>query len=149
MPNQNLQKLTTQNILTMAQGAVGTQMFRHLYVKDAQNGEQIDVMNNGEFACAFFVSGVLAVFGLIDRSHATVQTTLQKMQENGWRQIDSPMPGAVVYWPAGPNGHDHLGFCIDQDTCISNSAAAGTPTRHNYKMTDGRLPQKYFWYDLP
>ncbi len=72
-------KSTTQRVLLKETfqaallNSVGTKMFQRVYVK--VGGKKKDVMQKGSLSCAFYVSSLLAMFGLMDRSHATVRTT--------------------------------------------------------------------------
>lgn len=104
MPDSKIHKLLRKNLLYTIRTAEGSELFRHIYVKDEQ-GREFDALNDGELSCAYVVSAILAVYGLIDRAHATVETTLREMQTAGWLPAKDATPGAVVYWPAGADGH--------------------------------------------
>jgi hypothetical protein len=86
----------------------------------------------------------LALHGLIDRPHATVQTTLQQLAEAGWQPAQAPIPGAVVLWPADQRGHEHIGFYLDAQTYMSNASSQRQPTLHSAQLTDGRRPTGYY-----
>jgi len=45
--------------------------------------------------CAFFVSSILLMFGLIKKNHATVKNTLADMQKSGWQKIKKPRPKVI------------------------------------------------------
>ncbi len=112
-------------------------MWQHLYVVDTDGIEQ-DVMNNGELSCAYMVSSVLTIFQLIDMPHATVRTTLERMHQTGWYQIDAPVEGAVVVWD------EHIGFYVADEWVISNSSSIGITKRHSLKLEDGREPIGFY-----
>lgn len=120
-------------------------MFQHFYVRRKSDGKELDTMEGGELSCAFFVSSMLAIVHLIDSAHSTVETTLARMKEAGWQQIDSPRPGAVVVWPEY-DGHEHIGFVLDNDEYISNSLTKRVPHLHKLQLPDGRVPTAYYWH---
>lgn len=140
-----LTKLVKKNLITTLYECEGSALWRHLYVKN-ESGEELDVVNAGELSCALFVSSILAPFGLIDVSHATVATTLNKMEEAGWYKIDKPVPGAVVEYPLF-EGHPHIGFVLEGGDYISNDTKLHVPTIHKMQMNDGREPIAFYWHD--
>ncbi|HSE61096.1 MAG TPA: hypothetical protein VLA88_02260 [Candidatus Saccharimonadales bacterium] len=147
MPDPNLIRQRRKNYRTAIEGVVGTNLFRHIYVVDKRDGREFDALEDGQGACAYVVSGVLALHGLIDRPHATVQTTVEKLLEAGWRETKKPVWGDIVHWPAH-NDHMHIGFYIDRQTVVSNSVLQRTPIKHHPKLHDGRLPVAYYTHDM-
>ncbi len=94
--SSDLSRDVRKNYLAMINGSVGTRMFQYLYVKD-QTGEIKDVMLAGELSCAYYVSSLLCLFGMIDRPHATVATTVKRMDESGdWEKAAVSELGDVV-----------------------------------------------------
>lgn len=146
MPDSNLRPLVLKNLLHLVNAAVDTELFRHLYVTDIKADKDFDAMQNGNLSCAFFVSTILTMLKLIDRPHATVDTTLKTMQQAGWHKVEKPAVGAVVYWPPS-NQNEHIGFYVGDGTCISNSSAKGTPVKHGLTMSDGRTPAGFYVHD--
>lgn len=145
--SDNLTRDVQNNYLAMINGSVGTRMFQHLYVKN-QAGETEDVMSAGELSCAYYVSSLLCLFGMIDRPHATVATTVQRMIESGsWERVAVSEPGDVVQWPENDDGHSHIGFVASDTECISNSWRLGYPIEHGFTMEDGRRPVAFWHYN--
>ena len=145
MPDNSLIKLMRRNLLLMLRASAGTTIFQHFYVRRKTDGQELDTMAGGELSCAFYVSGMLAIGGLIDRAHSVVETTVQRMLEAGWQQIDAPKPGAVAVWPEY-QGHDHIGFVLDGDDYISNSLTKRVPHLHKQQLANGRMPKAYYWH---
>jgi hypothetical protein len=145
MPASNLIKLVRKNLLLSLRTSAGTTMFRHFYVRRKSDGKELDTMEGGELSCAFYVSGMLAIFGLIDHAHSVVATTINRMQEAGWQETKVPRPGAVAVWPAR-DGHEHIGFVLDADEYISNNLSKQSPQLHKQKLPDGRMPKTYYWH---
>lgn len=125
--------------LAMINKLPGTELFQTLYVTNEQ-GQIIDVSENGRLSCALVVSRLLTIFQLIDRPHATVGSTIKAIEKMGWTKSDSPVVGGLVVWPP-LDGHAHIGFCIGDGGCISNNADLGVPSIHQLTMKDGRKPE--------
>lgn len=140
-----LTKLVRKNLIATLYASDRSTLWQHLYVTN-EDGEELDAVNGGELSCALFASSILAPFGLIDASHATVATTLNKMEEAGWYKIKGARPGAVVEYPLR-NSHPHIGFVLNDGDYISNNTDLRVPTLHKEQMDDGRLPIAYYWHD--
>lgn len=134
-----------KNYLRLIEKSVGSEMFQSLYVT-LDDGTELDVTRCGELSCAIHTSSILALAGLIDKPHATVSTTIKSMLENGWVKVDESLPGAVIHWLESHDGHEHLGFWLDERKVISNSQNDKVPIRHSEKMSDGRVPMAFFVY---
>jgi len=67
------------------------------------------------------------------------------MKEAGWIEIDQPRPGAVVTWPEY-EGHEHIGFVLDNNEYISHALVERSPKIHQQKLADGRTPSAYYWH---
>src|SRR5579872_7015225 len=101
MPDSNIKKLPKETYLKMIENSIGTKMFNSLFIHYQDTGKIADVMRNGEYSCAFFVTGLLAIFQMIDRPHATVKTLQSKLEEDDrWRHAgeNSIEPGDVIFW---------------------------------------------------
>ncbi len=115
----------------MIKNSPKTRMFRNLFVIN-EKGKKLDALKNGDVACAFFVSGVLKIFSLITYPHATVDSTVRDMLENGWRRTKKLELGNVLLWEKNKNGRRHLGFYIGNKKAISNSGKKGFPVIHHF-----------------
>jgi len=139
--------------LAMIVGSIRSNQYRSLYVC-SPNGSK-DVIGDGDLACAYFVSSILTLFGLMnDGIHTTVDETVHDLESSGWEKIQSPRPGCIVVWGKKFRsiglGHRHIGFCVDADTAVSNDFASGSPRRHLLleKDVSGQLirPVESFYY---
>lgn len=147
MPDPTLNRLIVKNLCYTVKAAVASDIFKHIYVSDS-SGEELDALQDGKLACAYVVSGILTLHGLIDHPHATVVTTLKAMETAGWKLTTQPRPGDVVHWPLGKEGHQHLGFYLQENQFMSNSAEQRQPILHGPSLQDGRLPDGYYTHDL-
>jgi hypothetical protein len=147
MPDPHIIRLAKKNYLYAIEAVVGSNLFKHMYVRDTRTNDEFDAMTDGDKACAYMVSSVLALHGLIDHPHATVPTTIDKMVAAGWRKTDSPRWGDVIIWPSR-DGHMHIGFYINEHVCVSNSSQLRVPIKHALQMQDGRQPAEYYTNDI-
>lgn len=116
-----------KNLLTFINGSIGTNLFRSYYL----NG--IDILDEGDLSCAFYVSSLLRMVDLIEKPHCTVSGTISDMELSGWYKIRKPKVGCVVVWePIIQNGsyHKHIGFYIGDNQAVSNRSSLGVPGEH-------------------
>ena len=124
--------LKLDTLLAVLRGSVGTKMFQHFYA--SVDGKKTDIMQNGDLSCAFFVSSVLAMMGLLDRAHGTVLGTVKMMEKSGWLKTRVLKPGVVLVWDykigGGGEKHQHIGFYLGENMAISNSDLKKVPIIH-------------------
>ncbi|MBD3282118.1 MAG: hypothetical protein GF387_00710 [Candidatus Portnoybacteria bacterium] len=134
--------LVYESYVQMIKNSIGTKMFRSLYIE--KDGEKNDIADNGSFSCALFVSNVLFLWDLISSGHATVESTIEDMKKNGWKEVsvDNIKIGDVILWEeklAEDNKkHYHNGFYIGDNQAISNSGEKGFPVIHDWKYNGKR-----------
>ncbi len=143
MPDNNLERLIHKNLMYTIRTMVGSELFKHIYVRDKRDGREFDALDNGTDACAYSVSGILALHGLIDHPHATVGTTVKHMLEAGWVETKNPKPGDVVQW-AAQGDNMHMAFFIGDGQVIGNSTTDRVPKQYSLTLPDGREPIAYF-----
>ena len=120
--------------LAMIEDSSGSAMFRKLFVS-RQDGPY-DVIGNGDLACAFFVSSILALCQLTrDGVHTTVDETIRDMMESGWYEVKEKQVGAVVVWGlklSDTDGlmHRHIGFCMGEVLAVSTNSKRRSPQIH-------------------
>ncbi len=124
-----------ETYLAMIYGSVDSDQYRKLYVR-RPNGELIDVIKNGDLACAYFVSSILTLCGFIkDGVHTTVDETLRDVEASSWIRTDTASIGSLVVWKkrkcSDGTYHRHLGFFVGQGEVISNDAISGHPKCHS------------------
>ena len=141
----SVERLMRDTYLAVVQNSVGTWMFREFYVR--MDGKKVDAMGDGRRSCAFFVSSILTIFGLIERIHATVDVTVEDLKKSGWRQVKEPKPGDVLVWEKqeiGGNTNRHIGFYVSGGLAISNSYSHGVPTEHHWTYGGTRMVETIF-----
>lgn len=122
-----------ETLLAMTVGSIGSKQYRCLYI-DHPSGP-IDVIGDGDLACAFFISSVLTLCNLIDCVHTTVDEVIKDLIESGWVTTTKPKAGAVVIWAAKLSGsdnlmHRHIGLCINKFQAVSTNPQAKSPQLH-------------------
>jgi hypothetical protein len=134
--------LLYDSYLMMIKNSVGTKMFRNLYLK--KGDKKIDVTENGELSCAYFVSNVLLIWGLISRGHATIKSTRSDMEKNGWKKIalKNIRPGDVVVWDEKKSikgrACSHIGFYVGKEETISHSDGVRAISAHHWTYNNQR-----------
>ncbi len=125
--------------LAAIQNSVGSRLWQNFYVV-AGDGK-VDVMKSGGLSCAFYVSTILSMFGLINSVHATVKSTIEDLKENGYIETQTPIKGDIIIWEAQNfegETHSHIGFWWNETTAVSNSDLNGFPIFHSINFFGSR-----------
>lgn len=118
------------NLCTLAKNAVGSNQWRSFFVEE-EGGQLIDVLDDGDKSCAFFITNLLVTVGLLSKPRLTVTSAVSQLLADGWAEVsDSEMrDGDVLVWETNENGCSHIGFYVD-GFAISNSSSKKSPQRH-------------------
>lgn len=131
-----------KSYLVMIKNSIGSKMFRNRYFFVRDKSE--DILENGFLSCAFYVSSILYLNGLILAIHCTVDGTVKDMQKSGWRKIKKPVIGSVLVWEKGKDEHKHIGFYIGKNLAVSNNSTKKVPTKHKLHYQGRRIIEVYF-----
>lgn len=138
-----------KTLLTMVEKSIGTSMFQTYWA--TVDGQTIDLPNNGDLSCAFYVSGLLAILGKMERANCTVSSTIVDMEKCGWRKVNSPEVGDIIHWNPKDTFkegvHPHIGFYMGADMCVSNSSEKRSPQRHVLNWDDRRYVEAMYRLD--
>lgn len=140
-----MELLPKATYLSVIKGAVGASMFRHNYAR--VEGEDRDILDDGQLSCAFFVSFVLRAFGLIKTLHTRTEGTVKDLERSGWQRTETPHEGDVVVWEAMQQRSGvfpHLGFYLDEKTAISHRDTLCTPIVHSLTFDGTRAVTAYY-----
>jgi len=144
MASPVIKPLLFETYLAMINNAVGSQMFKNGYVEI--DGVKTDVLKDGELSCAIFVSSILSIFNLIDEPHATVKSTVKKMEEAGWQKTEELKPGCVLVWGEVDFGagdlHSHIGFYVGNNEAVSNNFKTKAIAKHHFKYEGSDLGER-------
>ncbi|MDD4290564.1 MAG: NlpC/P60 family protein [Patescibacteria group bacterium] len=118
--------------INYARKCIGSNEFRCYFVSGVN--KKIDILENGKFSCAKFVSELLYKFKLIKNVHVNVLSTVRELKNCGWKKVDinNLYLGDVLIWEKNKQGHYHIGFYIGDGLAISNSAKFRVPRIHHF-----------------
>jgi len=134
--------LIYDSYLKMIKNSIGTKMFRNLYLED--NKKKIDITEDGNLSCAFFVSNILLIWKLISEGHATIRGAIKDMGKNGWKKIllKEIKPGDVVVWDEKKSRKgricSHIGFYAGNEKTISHSDGIKAINSHHWTYNNRR-----------
>jgi hypothetical protein len=126
-------RLYFKSYIKLIQNSVGSNLFRNFYVETPERGE-FDSLDDGNNACAFYVSSVLVIFNKLSGIHGTTSNTIKDLEASGWKEVREPKPGDVLVWEVKEfeDGlKDHIGFYIGDGRAISVSETVGAPIEHD------------------
>lgn len=136
---KNFKILAKETYLKMIENSVDSKIFNSIVVQD-EDEEVYDLLGDGEFSCATFVSGVLVLQGLIPKVRATVKNLRTELIENEkFIQIDEQeiQVGDIIFWQEFefPDGskNAHAGFYVGGDTAVSTSYQNKKVIKHHFK----------------
>ncbi len=138
--------------LAQIRGSVGTNQYRKLFITKPEGIH--DVIDDGDLACAYYVSAILTLFDLIQGGvHTTVTQTIVDLEASGWYKSRKLQVGSVVVWKPKlcTDGlqHRHIGFYIGQKMAVSNVAKLRTPAVHHVTYSGTReIEEIYFHHKL-
>jgi len=133
-----------KNYLAMIEKSEGTRIFQHRFAID-ENGKVKDLTERGRLSCAFFVSSILYLCGLISKIHLTVKSTIKDLKKCGWFETSQLKKGCILLWGKKKN-HYHLGFYLGNKKAISNSPLKRKPIIHHFTFKGKRKIEKIFWH---
>ena len=126
--------LRKETYLARITNSIGSQTYRSIYV--VNNGVIVDILEEGNLACAHFVSAILQNSGLLPSVHATVAGLEVALQKAGWYKTDTLEVGVVIIWEASTaqHGHPHIGFYVGNNAAISNSSKRKKIVKHDIRF---------------
>lgn len=147
MPDQNIQPLRKETFLKALENSVGTRLFNTMCVRFKDTGKVEDILNDGDYSCAFFVSSLLYLFGAINKPHATVANVMKYMDESDqWRRVGAAdiAPGDVLFWEKvrfdDGTENAHLGIAVTPSEAVSVDYMKHAVARH--PITRASAPRK-------
>lgn len=150
VPQNSPQFAFFKSYITTIRNSVGTRTFRQLYLYDKDADRVVEVLQNGNLACAYFVSSILHHFGLLGGFLVNVDETVVAMKLQGWQTVEKPVPGSVIVWDKkcfkkSGKCHKHIGFFIKPGRAVSNSSGRKYPAIHGLRP-DGRKIVEILFY---
>lgn len=145
--DNKIEPLLFYTYISAIKNSVGSKTYRQIFAK--VNGKKVDLTENGNLSCAYFVSSLLLIFKLINEVHATVSGTVRDLEKCGWAQIKKPKVGSILVWDKKDFGkgdlHSHIGFYIGKNEAVSNDSKKGVIEKHHFTYKNTRKIEKIFW----
>jgi hypothetical protein len=120
--------LPKESLFALIDASIGSKLFRHAYA--TVSGKKKDITEGGKLSCAFYVSTLLRMTGLIGATHTTIEGTLLDLKQSGWKESDQIRKGSVIVWERHGR-HGHIGFSLGKGIAVSNSATKKYPMKHH------------------
>ncbi len=126
MADSNIEILKKETYLKVIENSVNSKIFNSLFVRFKDSGEVKDIMNDGEYSCAFFVSSILFLIGVLNKHVATVQSLRKLIEEdNKWKRVEVAQieAGDVIFWDKikyeDGSENAHVGFVLNKEEAVS------------------------------
>ena len=130
--------LRPESYLALIRNSVGASTWKQMFA--SVNGREQDIMNNGDLSCAFFVSSILKMCDLVPQLSVTVFGLIRHLEALHWPVVTEAQAGDILVWETiideKGDKHSHIGFSLDDEQAVSNSASTGIIQQHN-KTFDG------------
>ncbi len=119
--------LKKESYIKMIENSIGNKLFNSLIIRE-EDGTIRDLLNDGEYSCALFVSSILFLHSLTSRSRSTVNNLEKDLSENPLFTIinnNTIESGDVIIWESvtyeDGSQNRHVGFAISNTEAISTS----------------------------
>ena len=141
--------LLLDNYLAAIANSVGSKAYQSIFAM--VDGRRRDLTQRGTLSCAYFVTAILKLSGLLRSIHLTVDGTVKEMRTQGWKKVRGKKlrPGTVLVWGAeqfsdGP--HKHIGFFVGNGRAVSTSYRSRTVRRHHWTYNGKRPVTAAYWH---
>lgn len=152
MTDPNLEILKYDTYISIIKNSVGSRLFNSFMVRIKDTGAIEDILKDGEYSCAFFVSSVLTLLHAIDKPCTTVSSLERKIEEdNHWFEVtaDEIEPGDVIFYEdttfTDGSTDGHVGFVQDEQNVVSNNFQLRQITRHNLHLRPIKKIYRHIW----
>lgn len=150
MPDANIEILRKKTYVKAIENSVGSRFFNSLFVTHKDTGNVQDALNDGEYSCAFFVSGLLYLMEAVSKTTATVKSLKNLLEKDTkWKQVSIDMleAGDVVFWEKikfeDGSENAHVGFVLNKDEAVSTDYVVKAVARHSIKKLDRKVEAVY------
>lgn len=142
MSDKNVEILKKESLVKALENSVGSRLFNSLLVRFSDSEQVKDILNDGELSCAYFVSSLLVMHGLLGETHTTVANLRQVLTENPkWQEVplESVEAGDVVFYKkrtfADGSGNAHVGFAVGKTDAVSTDYKKKAVSQHKLDYT--------------
>jgi hypothetical protein len=129
--------LKKETYLKMIENSINARMFNSILIKE-ESGVSRDLLNDGEYSCALFVSSVLFLNNLIQKTRSTVNNLEKDLLEHpSFIHLENGAdiePGDILFWESvtyeDDSANRHVGFAVSNSEAISTSYMAKCVIKH-------------------
>lgn len=149
MPEIKPEILRRETYLKMIENSVGSRIFNSLIAKVGL--ETKDLLGNGEFSCAVFVSSILFLNKMLPTQRATVDNLERDLDISEFYYSIPlnnylPIRGDIMIWSKNEfiASHRHIGFVFSENEAISTSYKEKCVVKHplEYNFKDPEIKRK-------
>jgi hypothetical protein len=152
MADSNIEILRKETYLKAVENSTGSKIFNSLFVKFKDSGQVKDVMNDGEYSCAFFVSSILFLMQAVSKPVSTVDSLGKLITEDPkWMKIEvvNLEPGDVIFWDKikyeDGSENAHVGFVLNKEEAVSTDYKQRMVARHSIGSRPIMEVYRYSW----
>lgn len=136
----------------MIENSIGSRLFSSLFVTFEDGGDTADILNDGELSCAFFVSSLLTLAGVMEKPCATVKKLTELITNDPlWVRVeeaDATVGDVVIYKKVifeDETEHAHIGLALNEDEVVSTSYEKKEVVRHPIDYRPIESVHRYTW----
>lgn len=155
MTHSNIEILRKETCLKIIENSIDSKLFNSVLARYKDGGAVVDILNDGEFSCAFFVSGVLTLMQAMDRPHATVAKLKALFEADAdWHKVAfaDREPGDVIFYEKmkfdDGTENAHVGFVLTHDEAVSTDYVHKVIARHPVAKRPVETIYRYSWPPL-
>jgi|GEM_PF-1316494 len=139
-----------KSYLTAVRRSVDSLQYRNLYMED-ESGNVIDILEDGNLSCAYYVTSVAHQFDLISGIRTWVSEAVDELHRCGWHTIATPREGAILVYKErqtqSGSYHKHIGFKLDGVLAISHHDSVRRPRIHHETDLGLREIEQVLWHE--
>ncbi len=128
--------LKKETYLKMIENSIENKLFNSIIIKE-EDGSIKDLLNDGEYSCALFVSGILLLHSLVLKTRSTVNNLEKDLLESSlFQEVEDKtiQPGDILIWESvtyeDGSQNRHIGFAISKEDAVSTNYIKKCVVKH-------------------
>lgn len=119
--------LPKETFIKAIENSIDSKLFNSIIIKK-KDGKMVDLLNDGEYSCASYVSGILTIFNILPKTRSTVKSLTEDLECNK-NFMEVPVKnittGDIIIWSKtkfkNASDNEHVGFAISKEKAISTN----------------------------